>query len=99
MYEYLADANSMLNNILKLQFQQILKHPHIVSIGTSNLSKIYTYKTIDKNRHTKCDQKWGQNRHQAKRQYSIIFSCKSCAKSMKFFTKRSTSLLNDKILH
>ena len=52
MYEYLADANSMLNNISKLQFQQILKHPHIVSIGTSNLSKIYTYKTIDKNRHT-----------------------------------------------
>ena len=50
MYEYLADANSMLNNILKLQFQQILKHPQTMSVETPNLSKTYTYKVIRKMR-------------------------------------------------
>ena len=48
MYEYLADANSMLNNILKLQFQQIVKHPHIMSVWIPNFSKTYIYKTIVK---------------------------------------------------
>ena len=53
IYTYLANANSMLNNTSKLQFQQILKHPQIMSVGIPNLSKTYTYKIIYKNRHTR----------------------------------------------
>jgi hypothetical protein len=47
-----VNANSMLDNISKFQFQEILKHPQIMSIGTPKLSKTYTYKVIDKIRHT-----------------------------------------------
>ncbi len=48
----LGNANSMLNNISKLQFQHIVKHPQIASVGILNLSKTYTYKIICKNRQT-----------------------------------------------
>jgi hypothetical protein len=42
----------MLNNISKLQIQQILKHPQIASVRTPKLAKTYTYKVIVKSRHT-----------------------------------------------
>ena len=48
----LANANSMLNNISKLQFQQMVKHPQIMSVGIPNLLNTYTYKVIVKSCHT-----------------------------------------------
>ena len=49
----LVNANSMLTYISKLQFQQIVKHPKMASVGTQNLLKIYTYKVTDKTRQTR----------------------------------------------
>jgi hypothetical protein len=51
-FAYFASANCMLRNISNLQFQQIVKHPQIMSVETSNLSKTYTYKFFVKNRQT-----------------------------------------------
>ena len=48
VYADLANATSMLNNISKLQFQQIVKHPQIAVVVPPNLLKIYTYKIIGK---------------------------------------------------
>ena len=47
-FAYFASANSMLRNISNLQFQQIVKHPQIASVGIQNLSKTYTYKLLIK---------------------------------------------------
>ena len=52
MHTYLAHANPMLNNISKLQIQQIVKHPQVASVGTPKLAKTYTYKVIVKSHHT-----------------------------------------------
>ncbi len=52
MYTNLANANPVLNNISKLQIQQILKHPQIASVRTPKLTETYTYKVIVKSCHT-----------------------------------------------
>ena len=49
VYADLANATSMLNNISKLQFQQIVEHPQITPFRIQNLSKTYTYNIIVEN--------------------------------------------------